>query len=160
MTYFTWLSKFLYYNRNGKLKADQNGFSKALRNQIIISDLRTLGIRYPNFSDTQTSVFDLLTEYCWIGLLNPDCNPIWWIGLTLSIQFCHFNPNSKYQNYFIKKLKFHSASCSNNEAKLLFKQLIYQQGCCKLIRCLSGIPQFHHKTWLFNVWFADSTPCF
>jgi len=65
----------------------------------------------------------------WIaGLLNPDCNPIWWIAL--SIKFCHFNPNPKLQDYFIKKLKFYSASCSNNEAKLvfikIFKQLIYQ----------------------------------
>jgi len=31
-------------------------------------------------------------------------------GFGLSIQFCHFNPNPKYHNYFIKKLKFHSAS--------------------------------------------------
>jgi hypothetical protein len=50
-------------------------------------------------------------------------------GFGLSIKFCHFNPNPKLHNYFIKKLKFHSASYSNNEAKLLFikifKQLIY-----------------------------------
>ncbi len=28
----------------------------------------------------------LFPGYCWIGLLNPDCNPIWWIGLWLTIQ--------------------------------------------------------------------------
>jgi len=27
-------------------------------------------------------------------------------GFGLSIQFCHFNPNPKYHNFFIKKLNF------------------------------------------------------
>jgi len=55
--------------------------------------------------------------YCWIGLLDCltwiaikfgglDCD---WqskvrIGFWLSNQFCHFNPNTKFQNYFFKKL--------------------------------------------------------
>jgi hypothetical protein len=64
----------------------------------------------------------------WIVIDNP--KPKSYFGFGFSIQFCHFNPNPKYQNHFIKKLKFYSASCSNNEAKLLFikmfKQSIYQ----------------------------------
>ncbi len=48
------------------------------------------------------------------------------IGFVLSNQFCHFNSNPKYDNNFIKKLKFHSASCSNNEAKLLFIKIFKQ----------------------------------
>jgi len=43
----------------------------------------------------------------WIdGLLNPDCNPKSEsdFGFGLSIQFCHFNPNPKLHNYFIKKI--------------------------------------------------------
>jgi len=71
-----------------------------------------------------------------------DCNPIWWIGLILTIQTQNqildldgqssFVVSIQIQNIRIilsKKLKFHSASCSNNEAKLLFikifKQFIY-----------------------------------
>jgi len=68
---------------------------------------------------------------CWIAQSGLQSNLVDWIvidtpksksdfGFGLSIQFCHFNPNPKYQNYFIKKLKFHSSSCSNNDAKLLF----------------------------------------
>jgi len=63
-----------------------------------------------------------------IVLDNPKSKSYFRFGL--SIQFCHFNPNPKYHNHFIKKLKFHSTSCSNIEAKLLFikifEQLIYQ----------------------------------
>jgi len=61
-------------------------------------------------SGLQSSLVD------WIVIDNPKSKS----DLGLSIQFCHFNPNPKYQNNFIKKLKFHSASSSNNEAKLLF----------------------------------------
>jgi hypothetical protein len=64
----------------------------------------------------------------WIVIDNPKSKLDF--GFGLSIQFCHFNPNPKYQNYFIKKLKFHSGLSSNNKAKLffikIFKQLIYQ----------------------------------
>ncbi len=45
----------------------------------------------------------------WIaGLLNPDCNPVWWIGFGLSIQFLHFNPNPKAIIFLIKKPKTNS----------------------------------------------------
>ena len=61
-------------------------------------------------------------------------------GFGLSIQFCHFNPNPKYQNYFIMILKFCSGLCSNNEAKLhffkIFKQL-NKSVSCELIRDVS-----------------------
>ena len=57
------------------------------------------------------------------GLINPDCNPIYWIGIC---QFCHFNPNPKLHNYFIKKFKFHSASCIKKNAKLLFIKILKQ----------------------------------
>ena len=78
---------------------------------------------------------------CWIAQSGLQSNLVDWIvidnpksnldfGFGLSIQFCHFNPNPIHQNNFINKLKFHSASCSNNEAKLLFikifKQIILQ----------------------------------
>jgi len=64
---------------------------------------------------------------CWIAQSGFQSNLVDWIvidnlksildfGFGLSIQFCYFNPNPKYQNYFFKKIKFHSASCSNNEA--------------------------------------------
>jgi len=49
----------------------------------------------------------------WIVIDNPKSKLDF--GFGLSIQFRHFNPNPKYQNYFIKKLKFHSGLCSNNE---------------------------------------------
>jgi len=74
----------------------------------------------------------------WIVIDNPKSKSDF--GFGLSVQFSHFNPNPKYHNYFIKKFKFHSVSCSNNEAKPLliknFKQLIYQIGC-KLITDVS-----------------------
>ncbi len=70
-----------------------------------------------------------MAGYCWIGLLNPDCNPVWWIGL--SIQFLHFNPNPKAIIFLIKKLKTHGQSCSSKKAKLFliticlaFKKLV------------------------------------
>jgi hypothetical protein len=60
-------------------------------------------------SGLQSSLVD------WIGIDNPKSKSDF--GFELSIQFCHFNPNPKSQNNFIKKLKLHSASsCSNNEA--------------------------------------------
>jgi len=98
---------------------------------------------------------DVESAYCWIALSRLQSSLVDWIvidnpksksdfGFGLSIQFCHFNPNPKYQNHFIKKLKFHSASFSNDEAKTLFikifKQLIYQKGC-KLMRDVSW--EFH-----------------
>jgi len=69
----------------------------------------------------------LVTGYCWIAQSGLQSNLVDWIGIDnpkskldfgfgLSIQFCHFNPNPKLHNNFIKKLKFHCASCSNNEA--------------------------------------------
>jgi hypothetical protein len=66
----------------------------------------------------------------WIaGLLNPDCNPVWWNGL--SIQYLHFNPNPKAIIILIKKLKTRGQSCSSNKAKLFlinislaFKKLV------------------------------------
>ena len=70
-------------------------------------------------------------------------------GFGLSIQFCHFNPNPKYQNYFNKKFKFHSASCSKNEPKPLLNQrfqtsnLLFSLSVDK--RCLLGIQWFYHK---------------
>jgi len=44
----------------------------------------------------------------WIVIDNPKSKLDF--GFGLSIQFWNFNPNPKYHNYFIKKLKFHSAS--------------------------------------------------
>jgi len=66
----------------------------------------------------------------WIVIDNPKSQLDF--GFGFSIQFCHFNPNSKKSNYFFKKLKFQtSASNSNNEPKLLsikiFKQLIFSK---------------------------------
>ncbi len=59
---------------------------------------------------------------------------IWIVNPVLSFQ------SKSWHDYFIKKLRFYSASWFNNEAKLLFikifKQLIYQLGC-KLIRVVS-----------------------
>ncbi len=43
----------------------------------------------------------------WIVIDNPKSKLDF--GFGLSIQFCHFNPNPVHQNYFINKLKFHSA---------------------------------------------------
>jgi len=40
----------------------------------------------------------------WIVIYNPKSKSDF--GFGLSIQYCHFNPNPKYQNYFIKKLNF------------------------------------------------------
>ncbi len=103
-------------------------------------------------------VNNLYTEYCWIvqsGLFNPDCNPIWWIGLWLTIQFCHFNPNPKFQNYFIKKLRFHSGLRSNSEAATFYQNIQtinLSKGLHVDKRCLLGIPWFHHKTWPFHIW--------
>jgi len=56
----------------------------------------------------------------WIVIDNPKSKSNF--GFGLSIQLFHFNPNPKYQNYFIKKLKFPSASCFKNEAKPLLNQ--------------------------------------
>jgi len=42
----------------------------------------------------------------WIVIDHPNSKSDF--GFGLSIQFCCFNPNPKYQNYFIKKLKFHT----------------------------------------------------
>jgi len=56
----------------------------------------------------------------WIVIDNPKSKLDF--GFGLSIHFCHFNPNPKYHYYFIMILKFHSASCSSNEAKPLFFQ--------------------------------------
>jgi hypothetical protein len=68
----------------------------------------------------------------WIVIDNPKSKLDF--GFEFSIQFSHFNPNPKYQNHFIKKFKFHSASCSNNEAKLLFIKIFK---CHKLVRDVS-----------------------
>jgi len=43
----------------------------------------------------------------WIVIDNPNSKSDF--GFGLSIQFCRLNPNPKYQNNFIKKLKFHTA---------------------------------------------------
>jgi len=51
-------------------------------------------------SELQTNLVD------WIVIDNPKSKSDF--GFGLSIQFCHFNPNSICQNYFIKKLKFHA----------------------------------------------------
>ncbi len=71
----------------------------------------------------------------WIAQYGLQSNLLDWIVIdnlkdfVLSTQLCHFNPNPKYLNYFIKKFEFHCISCSKKEAKLLFikifKQLIY-----------------------------------
>jgi hypothetical protein len=42
----------------------------------------------------------------WIVIDNPKSKSDF--GFGLSIQFCHFNPNPIYHNYFIKKLKCHA----------------------------------------------------
>jgi len=55
----------------------------------------------------------------WIVIDNPKSKLDF--GFGLSIQFCHFNPNPKLHNYFIKKLKFHSALCSTNEANTFYQ---------------------------------------
>ncbi len=75
----------------------------------------------------------------------------------LSIQFSHFNPNPKLHNYSIKKLKFHSASCFNNEVTLLFSVHQHFQTINLSVRvyvdnrCLLEIPKFCHKTWPLNI---------
>jgi len=60
----------------------------------------------------------------WIVIDNPKSKPDF--GFGFSIQFCHFNPNPKYHNYFIMILKLHSGLCSNNKAKLLFPKISTQ----------------------------------
>jgi len=85
----------------------------------------------------------------WIVLDNPKSKLDF--GFGLSIQFCHLNPNPIYHNYFIKKLKFYSASCSNNEAKqATFYQNFQTNNFVVRLKvdkkCLFGIPWFHHKT--------------
>ncbi len=96
----------------------------------------------------------------WIaGLLNPDCNPIWWIELWLTIQRKNwildldFQSKSNTSNYFIMILKFQSELCSNNKAKLLFSKFHNWLISKVLIdkRCLLGIQWLHHKTWPFNI---------
>jgi len=72
---------------------------------------------------------------CWIDQSIFQSNFVDWIvidnpkskldfGFGLSIQFCHFNPYPKYQNYFIVILKFHSGLCFNNNTKLLFSKIL------------------------------------
>jgi hypothetical protein len=62
-------------------------------------------------------IFKIAGLDCWIAQCRLQSNLMDWIvidnpkskldfGFELSIQFCHFNPNPKYQNYFIKKLNF------------------------------------------------------
>ena len=81
----------------------------------------------------------------WIAIENPKSKSDF--GFGLSIQFCHFNPNPKYNNYFIKKLKFHML-----HAKLLLIKKFKPSVRLELYkRCLFGIPWFHHKTWPFNI---------
>jgi len=80
---------------------------------------------------------------------------IQWIKLWLSIQFCHFNPNTKHHNYFINKLKFHIASCSKTEAKLLFIKNQNSSFICKVeswkeMSLGISMVSSHHKTWPFN----------
>jgi len=97
----------------------------------------------------------------WIVIDNPKSKPDF--GFGLSIQLCHFNPNPKYKNYFIKKLVFHCASCSNNEAKLLFIK-IFKQLCNLSVRlqaqvdsrCLLGISWLYYKTLSYNIYYAIS----
>jgi len=62
----------------------------------------------------------------WIVIVIDNPKLKLYLAFELSIQFFHFNPNPRKPEFFINILKFHSAVGTNNEAKLIFIQILKQ----------------------------------